>query len=76
MMNYIDKSKLPKEETLSDKIKRLPLWGYPEEDVKEKIQNVQRRLKREVKLRHGTNILYLLSEIDRIFKEEIGEKLI
>ena len=50
-----------------------------EKDVKEKIQNAQRRLKAEAH-KKGINGLVVLTEIydfiDKVFKEEFGEKLI
>ena len=64
---FVDEVKEPKE-SLSDKIEK-PTLKFPLKDVKEKIQNTQRRLKLIGHLR--TN-----DEIDKIFKEEFGEKLI
>ena len=63
-------------ETLNETGKNV-IWI---EDVKEKIQNVQRRLKELIKAPIKTaevrTVEDLLEEIDKIFLEEFGEKLI
>ena len=62
--------------------KGIDFKGYPEEDVKEKIQNAQRRLKEELKefddrgLRLDGTYLRLKNKIDKIFQEEFGKDLI
>ena len=46
-------------------------YGFETKDVKEKIQTVQRRLKSIGYIREEDYI----KEVDKIFKEEFGEKL-
>ena len=66
-------------ETLEDK-RELKKYGlshvYPEKDVKEKIQNVQRRLREKSEFISGKYRMVDIEEIDKIFKEEIGEGLL
>ena len=60
----------PEKESLSEKITNC----YPElrvSDVKEKIQNVRRRLKDYLE----TGGMFIGSEIDRVFEEEFGKEL-
>ncbi len=77
------------EESLSEKEKDFEDLGdkfitgvgkyYKKEDVKEKIQNAQRRLKEELsKLnRMGTHTIFMRDGvIDKIFLEEFGDKLL
>lgn len=79
-----------KKETLSDKRSVCycdnPNAFYPEEDVKEKIQNTQKRLKEQMDYEKDfcdkANVLPSIHPrrvkewIDKIFKEEFGEELI
>ena len=51
-------------------------YFYPEEDVKEKIQNAQWRLKAEAWLKQDNSFWVREEEIDKIFLEEFGDKLI
>ncbi len=69
-----------KKESLSDKIETDISYNYPivrvyhEEDVKEKIQNAQKRLKEEI----NKNILSfeeINNKVEKIFNEEFGKKL-
>jgi len=67
-----------KKESLSDKI--MNSFGYPEgtiktQDVKEKIQNAQRRLKEDL-LINGTYHRVINEKVDKVFQEEFGDKLI
>ncbi len=58
------------------------IFVYPEEDVKEKIQNVQRRLKEEIpewltnKQKLGGTLFNIHEIINKIFKEKFGGELI
>lgn len=66
--------------------RKYPLLGdslqeyvYNEEDIKEKIQNAQRRLKEILEndpVLSRTHYIILMNKIDKIFKEEFGNKLI
>jgi len=61
-----------KEFKLSEK--KLPFNEcYKEEDVKEKVQNAERRLKKKARIKIG--LRGYLEEIDKIFHEEFGDKL-
>jgi len=68
--------------SLSDKIKFDEDHGQKiiiKEDVKEKIQNAQRRLKEILDSFFRSKSIgkkELIKEIDKIFKEEFGDKLI
>ena len=48
---------------------------FPSKDVKEKIQNAQRRLKNLIEKNCIANEFDVLRRIDKIFLEEFGEKL-
>lgn len=47
-----------------------------EEDVKQKIQNAQKRLRTEIIMWQNTHVDNTLNALNKIFKEEFGEKLI
>ncbi len=72
------KGKKPEpKESLSDLVfDRNAQRVYKERNVKEKIQNVQRRLKEWIKRDELFDEKSLLEKIDKIFKEEFGEKLV
>ena len=72
-------------ETLSDKkhnavVEELKYGYFFEEDVKEKIQNVQRGLKKFKSLNNETKkydyLLIPIDEFNKIFNEEIGKGLL
>jgi len=68
-----------KEESLSWKIQGLPS-GFSRDvldvkDVKEKIQNAQRRLTEVINMEWGKGMNHTLKEVKEIFKEEFGDKL-
>jgi len=51
-------------------------WVYPESKVKEKIQNVERRLKNYIRLKCVHPPFNLIKKLDKIFKEEFGKDLL
>ena len=68
-------------ETLSSKIQRESL-GYdrldviPTKDVKDFIQNSERRIKEVISMEWSKGMDYILKEIEEIFIEEAGEELL
>ena len=68
-----DEFNLSKEELINDPIN----WAVKHRDKfwKEKIQNVERRLKEELKVHERVNPL-IVKRIDKIFLEEIGEGIL
>ena len=70
------------EKPLSDKINLHEDGFYyaEDKDVKEKIQNAQKRIEKELhkemkSIKYMGCYIYVKDTIDRIFKEEFGEKL-
>ena len=73
---YVPKETLAEKEM---KMNDIALHVFKKKDVKEKIQNVQRRLRNKVMYVSGTwseKRKKILKEIDKIFNEEIGEGLL
>ncbi len=84
--------KMTKEESLSDFIEEDMYIGHPDnkEEVeksgellcipllkaKEKIQNAQRRIKEVINMEWGKGMKHILNEIEEIYKDEFGDKLI
>jgi hypothetical protein len=54
-------------------------FGYIEEDVKEKVQNSKKKLKESINSESLYSSMakdWVIKEIDKIFSEEFGDKLI
>ncbi len=64
-----------KKESLSDKLAGRDIDGFVKKNVKEKIQNAQRRLKTEI-LKPTKRWNHVEKIIDKVFKEEFGDKLV
>ena len=68
---------ISKENSLNDKRRQVDIdlselnWVYPEEDVKEHIQNAQRRLKRCDWIQQTQ-----IDDINEIFSKEFGKELL
>ncbi len=66
-------------ETLSDKVGYTGVLDYDDiihkKDVKEKIQNAQKRLRDELKVHENANSL-IRKRVDKIFLEEFGKEML